>query len=259
MNFAVPAWYSANLGCTQALRVGPDGVRHTISVIIPTRNEAANLLPVIATAQRYADEVLVVDGHSTDGTREVAAACGARVILDDGRGKGAALRRGIAEASGDILVFIDADGSHDPNTIPALIQPIVDGVADHVSGSRMLGGSDELHATINQFIRLMGSQVITLGVNYTLGVRLTDCENGFRAIRRQVARALPLQENIVTIEQELVIKTVRMGYRIMEVATHEYVRANGVSNFRVRDVALRFVLTWLYYLFLWQPPAARTP
>jgi glycosyltransferase involved in cell wall biosynthesis len=225
-----------------------------ITVIVPTRNEAANLLPVLAAVHPFADELLVVDGHSTDGTRDIAAACGARVILDDGRGKGAAIRRGIQEATGDILVFVDADGSHDPADVPALVEPIITGGADHVSGSRMLGGSDELHATIQQFVRLFGSQVITLTINYTLGVRLTDCQNGFRAIRRDVAAALDLCEDITTIEQEMIIKSVRSGYRMVEVATHEYVRANGESNFRVQDVWLRYLRSLVTYLFVWQPP-----
>lgn len=231
-----------------------------ITVIVPTRNEAANLLPVLAGVHPFADELLVVDGHSTDGTRDIAAACGARVILDDGRGKGAAIRRGIQEATGDILVFVDADGSHDPADVPALVEPIIAGRADHVSGSRMLGGSDELHATIQQFVRLFGSQVITLTINYTLGVRLTDCQNGFRAIRRDVAAALDLCEDITTIEQEMIIKSVRSGYRMAEVATHEYVRANGESNFRVQDVWLRYLRSLVTYLFVWQPPqrTART-
>ena len=115
--------------------------------------------------------------------------------------RGHALRVGIAHASGDVLVFIDADGSHDPRDIPALVQPIVDGNADHVSGSRMLGGSDELHATINQFVRLFGSQVITLSINYSQDVRLTDSQNGFRAIRVDVARGLALESENTTIEQ----------------------------------------------------------
>jgi dolichol-phosphate mannosyltransferase len=197
--------------------------------------------------------MLVIDGHSTDGTRQIASAFGARVILDDGRGKGAALQRGIAEAKGDILVFLDADGSHDPDDIPALVQPILDGEADHVSGSRMLGGSDELHATLSQFVRLVGSQIITLSVNYTQHTLLTDCQNGFRAIRREVAQALDLQERITTIEQEMVIKSVRSGYRLVEVATHEYPRANGRSNFSVLNVWPAYLGSWLYYLFLWRP------
>ncbi|MEZ4834843.1 MAG: hypothetical protein R2873_23135 [Caldilineaceae bacterium] len=90
-------------------------------------------------------------------------------------------------------------------------------------------------------------------MNYTQNIRLTDCQNGFRAIRRDVALALDLQENITTIEQEMVIKSVRSGYRLAEVATHEYVRANGESNFRVSDVWSAYVRSWLYYLLVWTP------
>lgn len=248
----LPQWYNRPRRPTHIPKRRPN--REKITVIVPTRNEADNLLPVLALAHAHADELLVIDGHSTDGTREIATACGARVIVDDQRGKGAAIRRGIAEATGDILVFLDADGSHDPGDIPALVAPILAGEADHISGSRMLGGSDELHATIHQFIRLFGSQVITLSINYTLGVRLTDCQNGFRAIRRDVAQQLGLQENITTIEQEMVIKTIRRGYRLGEVATHEYARANGNSNFRVQDVWHKYLLSLAHYLFIWQPP-----
>ncbi len=253
MTIQLPPWYRRP---AKLRRIPPpaQGDAPKISVIVPTRNEAANLLPVLEGVVPFADELLVIDGHSVDGTRDIAAACGARVVLDDGRGKGAAIRRGIQEATGDILVFVDADGSHDPADIPALVAPILAGYADHVSGSRMLGGSDELHATIQQFVRLFGSQVITLSVNYTLGVRLTDCQNGFRAIRRDVALALDLRENITTIEQEMIIKSLRSGYRMAEAPTHEYVRANGESNFRVQDVWPRYVRSFLYYLFVWQPP-----
>jgi dolichol-phosphate mannosyltransferase len=251
VNPILPQWYRSPARPTRIPKRRPAGEK--ITVIVPTRNEADNLLPVLVRARPHADELLVVDGHSTDGTRDIALACGARVIVDDRRGKGAAIRRGIGEAQGDILVFLDADGSHDPADIPALVAPILAGKADHVSGSRMLGGSDELHATIHQFVRLFGSQVITLSINYTLGVRLTDCQNGLRAIRRDVALKLGLEEDITTIEQEMIIKTLRCGYRLSEVATHEYARANGQSNFRVQDVWGRYLLTLAYYLLIWQP------
>ena len=253
----MPAWYKSVQNSANLNRIGPDGTRYRISVIVATRNEEANLRPVLDWAAPYSDELTVVDGHSKDATREIAVECGAKVILDNNRGKGDAIRIGIKQATGDILVFIDADGSHDPRDIPALVKPIVDGIADHVSGSRMLGGSDELHATVSQFVRLLGNQIITLGINYTLNVRLTDCENGFRAILRDVALALNLQEDIATIEQEMTIKTIRSGYRLIEIPAHEYERANGQSNIQLRKTWFQFVRSWLYYLFLWRPSRRR--
>ena len=97
--------------------LGPDA---GVTVVIPTKNEEGLIAEIIEAARPHAAEILVVDGHSTDRTREIASAKGARVVLDGGRGKGEALRRSFVEARHDILVFIDADGSHDPKDIPLL-------------------------------------------------------------------------------------------------------------------------------------------
>jgi len=253
MTAVLPDWYISDQPSAKLNRTGPDGNRSLISIVVSTLNEEDNLRPVLHWSALYADELIVVDGHSTDATREIAYECGAKVVLDNNLGKGDAIRVGIMKATGDILVFIDADGSHDPRDIPALVKPIVDGISDHVSGSRMLGGSDELHSTAHQFVRLLGNQIITLGINYILGVRLTDSENGFRAILRPVALTLNLQENIHTIEQEMIIKTIRSGYRIMETATHEYKRTNGHSKLLISKTWFQFVRSWLYYLFIWRP------
>lgn len=212
-----------------------------ISVIIPAKNESVTIKDVIVGVKPYADELLVVDGHSTDTTREVSESLGARVVLDNGQGKGDGVRTGIREATGDILVFIDADGSHDPNDIPKLVQPILDEKADMVIGSRMTGGSDELTGDIGRFIRNTGAHVLLLAVNYRWNVRLTDNQNGFRAIRTDVARNLGLKEKIHTIEQEMVVKCLRQGYRISEIPSHEYHRKHGESTLNVRRVWHRYV------------------
>lgn len=219
-----------------------------VTIVIPAKNEEPNILEVLNGVKPYGDEIILVDGHSADRTRQIANDCGARVLLDSGRGKGAALRLAIEEAKGEILVFLDADGSHDPKDIPRLLAPILAGEADHVSGSRMLGGSDELHGTFSQFLRLMGNEIITLGINYRFNVHLTDGENGFRAIRTEVAKALDLREDIHTIEQEMIMKTIKKGYRIVEVPTHEYSRKHGVSKIELGRVWFRFVYCWLKHL-----------
>ncbi len=204
-----------------------------ISVIIPTRNEEETIASVIQGCQAYVDEVLVVDGHSSDHTREVAEGLGASVYLDRKKGKGDGVRVGIREASGDILVCIDADGSHDPHDIPKLVEPILNKEADMVLGSRGTGGSDELHGDFGRFIRFTGSYILLLLINYRWDIRLTDCQNGFRAINTEVARALNLKENVHTIEEEMVMKCLKQGYRIAEVPTHEYARQHGTSTLQL--------------------------
>jgi len=221
-----------------------------VSVVVPARNEALCIGPVLSHCKPYADELIVVDGHSTDETREIAEAAGARVLLDSRKGKGAAIRLAIREVTGDIVVFIDADHSHSPHDIPRLVAPILRGQADHVVGSRSLGGSDELHGDFSKFMRLLGSNIITLGINYRFNVCLTESQNGFRALRTEVARNLDLREDITTIEQEMTIKTLARNYRIMEVPAHEYARSMGESKIKLTRVSFRYVYSWLKYLAL---------
>ena len=159
------------------------------------------------------DDILIVDGHSSDNTLNIAKELGVRVVLDNKLGKGDAVRIGLKEAKHPITVFIDADLSHDPSEITKLVAPIKEGKADLVIGSRMTGGSDELHGTIEEAIRLFGSVFIGLIINYRFGVRITDYENGFRAIRTEVGNSLGLKSNIATIEQEMAMKCLKYGYK----------------------------------------------
>lgn len=219
-----------------------------ISVIIPAKNEEKTISAIVNGAKKYAHETIVVDGHSQDRTRKLAKKAGAKVYLDHGRGKGDGLRVGIQKSHGDILVFIDADGSSRPADIPKLLRPILKGEADHVHGSRTLGGSDELSGDWNKVARIIGSQIITQGINWRFGTSLTDSQYGFRAIKTTVVRSLGLRENITTIEQEMIIKTLRKGYRLMEVPVHEYKRRYGGSTISLRKVWLHYLLSWLKYL-----------
>jgi glycosyltransferase involved in cell wall biosynthesis len=213
-----------------------------VTVVVPTRDEEGLVGEIIDAVRPSCDEVLVVDGHSKDRTREIAVAHGARVVLDHGKGKGEALRVALEEATGDIVVFIDADGSHEPRDIPALVAPIAAGQADMVIASRGRGGSDELHGTFEQLIRYIGSQIIMLGINYRWNVRLTDSQNGFRAIRREVGRNLGLTSNLTTIEQEMIMKALKKGFRVSEIASHEYERKWGTSK----------VVVWkLWFAYVW--------
>jgi dolichol-phosphate mannosyltransferase len=205
----------------------------SVSVVINAKNEELDIGDAVRGALPHADEVLVMDGHSTDRTREVAAAAGARVELDPGRGKGSAIRASLSLAKRDIVVFMDADGSHDANDIPKLVKPVAAGEVDLCVGSRFLGGSEELSIDFGQLIRSMGNITFNILINKRFNVQLSDTLNGFRALRRDVGLKLRMVENRHTIEQEMVIKALRLGYRVKNVPAHEYARKHGASHIKI--------------------------
>lgn len=220
----------------------------SLTIAVIALNEEANIEEVLKCAKPFCDELIVIDGHSVDRTVELAKKNGANVYQDEGVGKGGGLREAIRRAKSDIIVFMDADCSHDPSEVRRLTEPILSGKADHVIASRMLGGSDELHGTFQLFLRLVGSAIITLGINYRFGVTITESQNGFRAIRTDLARQLDLRENITTIEQELTIKSFWFGASLAEVPSHEYARLHGDSCIKLKKVWFRYVYSWIKYL-----------
>lgn len=220
-----------------------------VSAVIAAKQEAPSIEDVVRRARRYVGEVIVVVGRSSDGTAEIAERSGARIIEDGGRGKGEAIRRTIPRIQSPIAVFLDADGSHDPEDIPLLVEPIVADRADHVSASRLRGGSSELHGGFDEFFRLAGSSFITACINWRFSCALSDSQNGFRAIRTRVLRELDLREDSTTIEQEMIIKTLRQGWRMAEVPSHEHARAHGVSHIRLWRCAPRYGYSLAKYLF----------
>lgn len=234
---AAPAW----------LRPGQSScaAQLPISIVVPARNEAPTIGPVLEVAARIGRQLLVIDGGSTDGTGEVARSYGAQVVTDPGRGKGLAVRTALPHLVEPITCLIDADGSHNPHDIARLVQPLLDDHYDLVIASRLTGGSDELHGDLNKFARLIGSAIITLGINYRFNVRLSDSQNGFRAIRTELLRSLPLVEEITTIEQEMLMAALARGARVGEIPSHEYARLNGTSVIRLREVSPAYVRSWL--------------
>jgi len=212
-----------------------------VTAVIPAKNEEEGIEKIIKNVSRFVDEVLVVDGHSKDKTRQIAKECGAKVVLDGGKGKGDGIRTGIRKAKGDIIVFIDADGSHNPKDIPKLIKPIKNEKADLVVASRAKGGSDEIRLDLDGLFRQIGSEIAAILVNFRWRANLTDIQNGFRAIRRKTALALKLESDGFEIEEEMIMKCLKRGVRIMEVAGHEYQRRWGVSKLPTTQ-AWRFLL-----------------
>ena len=215
-----------------------------VSLIVPCRNEAANLEILLPRLRGIARELIVVDGHSTDRTRELAEEHGAIYLLDNRRGKGDGLRVGLARATADVCVFMDADLSHDPGDIPKLARPVLDGEADLVLGSRMRGGGDEFVATFFELVRLAGNMGLTWLINVRCGSRLSDSQNGFRAARTALLRELNLTSDKHTVELEMTMRALRKGAHVMEAATHEYPRRFGRSSLSVTRQGLLFL--WYY-------------
>ena len=193
-----------------------------VSVIIPTRNEAAALAHVLADLPAgLVDEVLVVDSNSTDGTPEVAARMGARVIAEPRRGYGQACLTGIAHTSSpDVIVFLDGDYSDRPSELPKLLAPIEEGRADITIGSRLAGPrvrrAMAWHAAF-------GNRLAALLINVLFGQHITDL-GPFRAARVEVLRQLALEETTYGWAVEMIVKGASQGYRVVEVPVSYYPR-----------------------------------
>ncbi len=220
-----------------------------VIAVIPTLNEVQTVGEVVKGSLKFVDDVLVVDGGSEDDTCKVAVSSGARCVCVGRVGKGVAVRYAIATAEADVLVFIDGDGSHDPGDIPLLLEPIIRGEADLVIGSRLSGGSDELQDGRGHLIRALGTRALQALVNARFRTRLTDIQNGFRAVQTQVARNLGLGERGFCVDQEMSLRCLRKGYPVANVPSHEFHRRYGKSHLNLWTAWPRFVWNAIALLF----------
>lgn len=193
-----------------------------VSVIIPTHNEAPAIGHVLADLPAdLVTEVIVVDSNSTDGTPEIAAKMGARVVRETRRGYGQACLTGLASASApDIVVFLDGDYSDRPAELPLLLAPITDGRADITLGSRLAGqripGALPWHAKF-------GNRLAASLINFLYGARISDL-GPFRAARADVLPALALEQTTYGWAVEIILKGALGGFRIVEVPVSYYPR-----------------------------------
>ena len=214
-----------------------------VSVVIPAYNEEKRLSEVLGRIPDFVDEVIVVDDGSTDGTHEVAGVFAGKdprikaIKLEENCGKGCAMREGVRQAIGDIVVFMDADGQHKPEDIIKLVEPIASGEADMVIGSRKLEEAGK-----RPFHRRLSNILTTRLIRLKLGRYIYDTQSGFRAFRREF---LPgITSDRYEVETEMLLKAAKMGARIKEVPVSMIYDTNREGRFGFRDV-VRFIQVYL--------------
>jgi glycosyltransferase involved in cell wall biosynthesis len=191
-----------------------------LSVIIPVYNEVNNIREIVkrVQAQKLANEIIIVDDGSTDGTRPILSELDGkdtvRVILHErNKGKGAAVVTGFDAARGDILLIQDADLEYDPRDYPKIMQPIEEGIADVVYGSRFLGGPRR----VAMFWHMVANKLLTAMTNILYDTILTDMETGYKAFRRNVIQGMKIRSKRFDFEPEFTAKILKRHYRIFEV------------------------------------------
>ncbi len=200
-----------------------------LSVVIPCYNEVATIDRILAAvhASPYRDkEVIVVDDCSVDGTRErltgeLRGSMDQLVLHEVNRGKGAALRSGIRAATGDLVIIQDADLEYDPQEWPKLLQPILEGRADVVFGSRFMGAQPH---RVLYFWHRVGNGVLTVFSNMLTNLNLTDMETCYKVFRREIIQSIEIEEDRFGFEPEVTAKVAKLGCRIYEVGISYYGR-----------------------------------
>ena len=219
-----------------------------ITIIVPAKNEGEGLRKILSSIKKYAKEIIVVDGHSKDDTKEITLAENTKYILDAGIGRGEGVRRGLKRARGEIIVLFDADGSPPEKDIPKLVLPLLNNQADLVVGSRRTGGSFDVKISLDGILRAMGCDFLVLLVNKKFKTNLTDLLFSYRAIKKSIISDLKLQANGFDLEQEMIVEALKKGYRVSEIPIRENARKWGKSKLNtITGVKLLFLLVKQLY------------
>jgi len=226
-----------------------------LSIIMPCYNEVNTIESIVEAVKNmpyHNNEIIIVDDCSTDGTREkIRSTIEPRVhkviYHDRNQGKGAALRSGIKAATGDIVIVQDTDLEYDPNEIPAVVRPILDGKADVVFGSRFMGGQPH---RVQFFWHMLGNRILTTLSNMFTNLNLTDMETCYKAARIEIIQSIEIKENRFGFEPEITIKIAKKRVRIYEVGISYYGRTyNEGKKINWKD-GFRAVYCILKYSFL---------
>ena len=213
----------------------------SVTALFCTLNEADNLPYVLPKIPLWVDEVIIVDGHSTDHTVEVATRLwpGARILYQPSKGKGDAIRYGMQMATGDITIILDADCSTNPEEMHSFIDPLLDGY-DFVKGSRFLPGGGTADMPL---YRRLGDHALTALVNLLFDARYTDLTYGYKAFWTKAVRNLTLQADGFEIEVELDIRALQAGLKFGAVPSFEYPRKHGSGKLSTIRDGFRFLGT----------------
>jgi glycosyltransferase involved in cell wall biosynthesis len=227
----------------RAETVAKSAARPSVSLVIPVRNEARNIASVLEQIADDVDEIILVDGNSTDVTVVTAQAYrpDLRIVAQEGTGKGSALRTGFQAATGDIIVMMDADGSMSPQEIRHYVHFLTNGY-DFVKGSRFISGGGSLDITP---IRRLGNLFLLTAFNTAYDAHLTDLCYGFCAFQRRYLDHLQLSATGFEIEAEMTVRAMQAGLRIAEVPSLELPRRTGASNLHAIRDGIRVLRTVL--------------
>jgi glycosyltransferase involved in cell wall biosynthesis len=211
-----------------------DREEFSVSVVIPVFNEELTIGDIVARTRSTLEqfklpyEVLVIDDGSVDRSAEISQASEAVVLREAHQGKGHALRLGFKRAKGDVIVALDSDGSHQPEEIPLILRSMMENKVDFVIGSRFLN-TDVNIAKIPRVNRI-GNKMFNNLMQLLTGMKITDSQSGFRAIRSSVIEKMKLKSRGYEVESEMLVKALKMGVRVAEIPISFEQRTVGKSK-----------------------------
>ncbi len=202
------------------------GVCGNVCVLVPTLNEAETISDIVKSFVSAGYRVLVIDGHSTDDTRKLAASAGAEVIVQTGEGKGQAVQQAFAAIEDEYLVMIDGDGTYLPEEIDVVLEPVLAGQADHVIGDRLANFSPGAFTKLN----LIGNKIINRMFGFIYGGLLKDILSGYRAFNKNAYKWIELDATGFEVETEITVECVKKDLRVVEVPITYLPRRKGAET-----------------------------